>query len=78
MGIAVRRCHSIFVHRRVGFLEIEPSEPLHISISDNAVGMCTNHDIGVGGVGPLGHPATFIVHLQERGNHVGYSLRLDQ
>ena len=77
-GVVVWGRHRIFVGRLICEVVIKSAEALIDGFGNHGIGVSADHDIGIGGIGPLRHPSALPVILQERCHHVADALRRNQ
>ena len=77
-GVVVGRRHRVFVGGLVCELVVKSAKAFVYGFGDHRIGVGADHDVGIGGIGPLRHPSAFPVILQERCHHVADALRRNQ
>ena len=73
--VVVGRGERILADGAVGFLHVVITVAVDIGVSDDRVTVRADHDIRIRGIGPLGNPSAFAVHLHQRRNHTADPLR---
>ena len=69
-GITLGRRHGVLVGGVVRQVVIEAMKALVDGLGHDCIRVRGDHDVGVGGVRPLRHPAALLVVLQQRPHHV--------